>query len=181
MKLRFMALVGVLAVGISATAVGCGGDDDGVAEELAKQREIAAAKRQGAQDATQSAKIRQLQRELKQTKSDAKSVVILESDSEPPEAVPSSGSGPDDWPGGSAYTTILASLGSESEALDFQSQARADGLDAGILNSSDYGSLNPGYWVVFSGTYDSSDGAGERTSYAKSLGYSDAYPRFVSP
>jgi len=180
MKLRSIAMVGGLAVGIAAAAVGCGGADNGVAEELAKQREIAAAKRQGAKDATQSAKIRQLQRELK-TKSDSKSGVILESDSGSPAVAPSSGSGPDDWPGGSAYTTILASLGSRSEALDFQSRARADGLDAGILNSSDYGSLNPGYWVVFSGTYDSSDSAGARTSYAKSLGYSDAYPRFVSP
>ena len=160
-------------------AMGCGGDDSGVADELAKQREIAAARNQGAKDATQSAKIRQLQRKLKQ-KINADAVVVVESSGSSDAPVSSTTSG-DDWPGGSAYTVILASLGSEAEASDFQAEARAAGLDAGILNSSDYGSLNPGYWVVFSGTYDSSDGASQRASYAKSLGYSDAYPRFVSP
>lgn len=181
MKQGSLALIGVLAIGASGLAVGCGDSDSGVANELAKQREIAAAKKQGAQDATQSAKIRQLQRELRIKKNDTKSVVIVESGSEAPVAATPVVSGTDDWPGGSAYTTVLASLGSESEAIDFQSEARSDGLDAGILESSNYGSLNPGYWVVFSGTYDSSEGASERASYAKGLGYSSAYPRFVSP
>lgn len=86
----------------------------------------------------------------------------------------------DDWPGGSAYTVVLASLASENQASDFAAEARSNGLDTGILFSSDYSSLNPGYWVVFSGTYQTSDGASERANYAQSLGYTDTYPRFVS-
>lgn len=182
MNRRSLTMVGALASGAIILGVsGCGENDSGVADELAKQREIAAAKKQGAQDATQSAKIKQLQRELREKGGPTESVVIMESSPAAPAATVTEDSGSEDWPGGSAYTAILASLGSESEAIDFQSEARADGLDAGVLNSSEYGSLNPGYWVVFSGTYDSSDGASERASYAKSLGYSSAYPRFVSP
>lgn len=86
----------------------------------------------------------------------------------------------DDWPGGAAYTTILASVQSESEARLIQSKASASGLDAGVLYSTNYRSLRPGYWVVFSGTSPSKQDADELTARAKALGYSDAYPRFVS-
>lgn len=185
MRRRNLAVTGVATVVATILLFGCGGGDDGgVAEELAKQREIAAAKRQGARDATQSAKIKQLQNELKKRDKGKESVVVVGSSSDVPAQDSSTGvssSSGDDWPGGSAYTAILASLGSEGEASSFQAEARADGLDAGILHSSNYSSLKPGYWVVFSGTYDSSERAGERASYAKSLGYSSAYPRFVSP
>jgi hypothetical protein len=33
-------------------------------------------------------------------------------------------------------------------------QARAAGLPIGILSSSDYPSLNPGYWVIVSRVFD---------------------------
>ncbi len=182
MKLRVEKAFGASLIAGAVLFAGCGGNDDGVASELAKQRAVAEAKRQGAKDATQSAKIRQLQRKLKRRGNENRTVVVTEeSPTTGYQSKPSTASAADDWPGGSAYTAILASLGSESEALSFQSEARAAGLDAGVLHSSDYGSLNPGYWVVFSGTYDSSDGAASRASRAKSLGYSSAYPRFVSP
>ena len=86
----------------------------------------------------------------------------------------------DDWPGGSGYTTILASLGSQSEAVSEAAQATGRGLSAGVLYSSDYSSLRPGYWVVFSGSFQSESEASRRAIRAQSLGYSDAYPRFVS-
>ncbi|MBK5231588.1 MAG: SPOR domain-containing protein [Thermoleophilia bacterium] len=178
-RITLVATFSVALIGLA----GCGGDDESssVAEELTKQRELAEARKQGAKDAAQSARIKQLQRELKEN-SDSKSdsVTIIESSQAPATdyvETPSSS----DWPGGSGYTVVLASLGSESEASAFQSEASSAGLDAGILNSSDFSSLNPGYWVVFSGTFDSSDGAADRASYAKSLGYGSAYPRLVSP
>ena len=86
----------------------------------------------------------------------------------------------DDWPGGSAYTTILASVGSEAEARRIQAQASGRGLDAGVLFSSNYRSLRPGYWVVFSGTSPNKQDADRRAARAKSVGYASAYPRFVS-
>ena len=85
------------------------------------------------------------------------------------------------WPGGTGYTAILASLSSESEAKAKQQQAISSGLDAGVLYSSDYGSLRPGYWVVFSGDFPSNAGANARALQAKAAGFSDAYPRHVVP
>lgn len=85
------------------------------------------------------------------------------------------------WPGGSGYTVILASSRAESDARATQRQASAAGLDAGVLRSSDFASLRPGFWVVFSGTFEQVDGARKRQSRARSLGFADAYTRFVSP
>jgi len=87
----------------------------------------------------------------------------------------------DDWPGGRAYTVILGSSSSESAARALQRRASNAGLDAGMLFSSDYRSLRPGYWVTFSGTFPSSSAAGERQVRARSQGFADAYVRFVSP
>jgi hypothetical protein len=50
-----------------------------------------------------------------------------------------------------------------------------------VLFSSDYSSLRPGYWVVFSGSFGSVGEAAARTARAQELGYTDAYPRFVAP
>jgi len=83
-------------------------------------------------------------------------------------------------PGGSGYTTILASVGSEAEARRIQETASARGLNAGVLFSTDYRSLRPGFWVVFSGQSASKQDADRRTARAKSLGFAKAYPRRVS-
>jgi len=45
---------------------------------------------------------------------------------------------------------------------------------------TNYRSLRPGLWVVFSGTSSSKQDANRRAARAKSLGYRDAYPRFIS-
>ena len=95
--------------------------------------------------------------------------------------VSSAGSGSDDWPGGTGYTAILDSLSSESEARARQQQAISSGLEAGVLYSSDYSSLRPGYWVVFSGDFSSNAGASSRALQAQSAGFSDSYPRYVAP
>jgi SPOR domain len=89
--------------------------------------------------------------------------------------------GADDWPGGSGYTAILTSETSQAAAEATQARAASAGLDAGVLNSSDYSSLRPGYWVVFSGTFDTSQEAAARAQRAQGLGFGSAYPRFVSP
>jgi hypothetical protein len=65
-----------------------------------------------------------------------------------------------DWPQGQdGWTITLTSLpqtGGKSAAVERARAARKRGLPTvGILDSSLYASLHPGYWVVFSGVYSS--------------------------
>jgi cell division protein FtsB len=156
----------------------CGGGGESGSEELARQHEIAAARQQAAQDARQAERVKQLQREVKTLKRHSEAGAATTT---APAAAPEPSGSLGDWPGGSGYTAILASLSTESEARADQRQATAAGLDAGVLFSSDFRSLRPGYWVVFSGDFGSVGEAEERVERAQELGYSDAYPRFVSP
>ncbi len=94
---------------------------------------------------------------------------------------PSSSDALGDWPGDSAYAAMLGAFSSEWRARARQNEATRRGLDAGVLYSSNFSSLRPGYWVVFSGSFASSSEAAQRAQRAQTLGYSDSYPRFVSP
>jgi hypothetical protein len=69
-------------------------------------------------------------------------------------------SGVTEWPAGEdGWTIALVSLpqtGGRPAALARARAARARGLpQVGILDSSRYASLHPGYWTVFSGVYAS--------------------------
>lgn len=73
---------------------------------------------------------------------------------------PESPSGVAEWPvGEDGWTIALASVpqtGGRTPALARARAARAKGLTAvGLLDSSRYASLHPGYWIVFSGVYAS--------------------------
>lgn len=183
-------LVLVLVILATVMLSACGGGSssssttsDGAAE-LAHQRELAQARRQGAQAARQAARIKDLEREVHAVREDAqKSQSQSSSPASELEPAPAAEAESDtsDWPGGSGYTAILASVSTEAEARSIQTEATGKGLDAGVLFSSDYNSLRPGYWVVFSGVFQNADGAAERAAHAHELGYSEAYPRFVSP
>jgi hypothetical protein len=94
-------------------------------------------------------------------------------------------SGLTQWPAGTdGYTVILASVptGQGRSAADAQAtKAQAAGLpQVGILDSSSYSSLRPGFWVVFSGVYSSEAQARGATPAARSKGFPDAYPREVA-
>jgi hypothetical protein len=89
------------------------------------------------------------------------------------------------WPAGQdGYTVVLASVVSSQgrAAADAQAaRARAAGLpQVGVLESSSYSSLRPGFWVVFSGIYSSEAQARAATPSARAKGYPDAYPRRVA-
>jgi hypothetical protein len=64
-------------------------------------------------------------------------------------------------------------------------QARAAiraGLPAvGVLDSSQFASLRPGYYVIFSGFYRTVDGAMDAVQTAQQNGYRRAYEREVTP
>jgi hypothetical protein len=69
-------------------------------------------------------------------------------------------SGVAEWPSGEdGWTIALVSLpqtGGRKIALARARAARAKGLEAvGVLDSSRYASLHPGYWIVFTGIYAS--------------------------
>jgi hypothetical protein len=95
----------------------------------------------------------------------------------PTEPAPAAGGS---WPAGKdAHTVILASAGSRQEAETKQKEASAKGITAGILESKDFKSLRPGYWVVFDGQFGSLEEATKRAEEDRGKGFTDAYPRFV--
>lgn len=91
-----------------------------------------------------------------------------------------------DWPEGrDAFAVILSS--DDTERYTFESitakktQAEAKGFsNAGVLNSDDYFTLNPGYWVLFLGPYGSKSSAQAAQAQARASGYPDAYVRRVA-
>ena len=104
---------------------------------------------------------------------------------EPEQALPDTDTPPADagsttWPEGkSAHTVILASAGSRQEAEAKVQKAQDAGISAGILKSDDFGSLRPGYWVVFDGQFDDVEAATARAEEDRGKGFADAYPRYV--
>ena len=71
---------------------------------------------------------------------------------------------------------MLASTPSRAEA---ERKARAAGTTAaGVLHSDDFASLRKGYWVVFSGQYDSQSAASDALD---GIDAKDAYIRRIVP
>jgi hypothetical protein len=90
-----------------------------------------------------------------------------------------------EWPRGrSGWTLVLASLPTSAKrdaALAKARQALEAGLpQVGVLDSARYASLHPGYFVVFSGIYDSLSAAQAAASRAADAGYGNAYARRVT-
>jgi hypothetical protein len=98
-------------------------------------------------------------------------------------ATPPATSASTGWPPGkSAFTVVLASMPNKADAEAKLAKAKAAGITgAAMLHSDDFPTLNPGYWVVFDGQYDSIDQAQGQAASDRGKGeFSDAYPRFVS-
>ena len=89
------------------------------------------------------------------------------------------------WPAGKdGYTIVLSSTETSRGREPAERRAR-DAIDeglpeVGILNSSDYLTLNPGYYVVFTGVYDTLGEARSRLATAKSF-EPVAYVREITP
>jgi hypothetical protein len=89
------------------------------------------------------------------------------------------------WPAGqSGYTDVLESLpapGGRANAVARARRAKRNGLkDVGVLVSSQYSSLHPGYFVVFAGIYRSQAEATAGLSSAHARGFPDAYQTRVT-
>ncbi len=76
------------------------------------------------------------------------------------EAPGGGGGGSSDWPSGTtAWTAILSSVRSESDARAAKARVASSGEPAGVLFSSDFPGLRPGYWVVYSGSFPAESAA----------------------
>jgi hypothetical protein len=86
-----------------------------------------------------------------------------------------------EWPAGkTAWTVILKSATSKSAADQKAQELANGGTSVGVLHSDDFSSLNKGYWVVFSGQYDSKSAAQSALSGLQAK-VSQAYVRHVVP
>ena len=90
-----------------------------------------------------------------------------------------------EWPAGTdGWTIVLASYpqtGGRKAASTRAKQARAKGLpQVGVLDSSSYASLHPGYWVVFSGIYTSEAEAASALAAARKASRTAAVRRVVA-
>ena len=89
------------------------------------------------------------------------------------------------WPAGKdGYSVFLRSV-PVSEGRGPAEAAAEQAIDAGlpqvgILTSSSYSSLNPGYYVTFTGIYDTQNQAQNALSNARSKGFPTAYVRQVA-
>jgi hypothetical protein len=98
----------------------------------------------------------------------------------PTTTTPPSGSGIAKWPAGTtAYTVVLISATSHKQANTKAREAKSRGIDAGVLHSNNYSSLNPGYWVVFAGQYSNASKASSHIQEYASKGFPGGYPRQI--
>ena len=92
-----------------------------------------------------------------------------------------------EWPVGTdGWTLVLASIpegqGNRAVANRQARRAVSRGLrQVGVLVSSRYTSLHPGYLVVFAGVYENRSAAEQALSRARDAGYQSAYTRQITP
>jgi hypothetical protein len=90
-----------------------------------------------------------------------------------------------EWPKGrNGWTLVLVSMPTSAgrpQAVGRAREAVRAGLDdVGVIDSSEYASLHPGYYVVFSGVYPTIAAAQDAVSDAAEAGFENAYARRVT-
>jgi hypothetical protein len=90
------------------------------------------------------------------------------------------------WPTGkSGWTIVLDSVpttnGRTGAVAEAKQAARLGMEQVGVLDSSRFSSLHPGYFVVFAGIYDSEAAAQSHVIEAHRHGYRNPYPRRITP
>ena len=88
------------------------------------------------------------------------------------------------WPDHNGWTIVLQS-DPKNQGRTKPDNAAQRALDAGlqqvgILDSTNYSSLNRGYYVVFTGVYGSQSEASSQLNKARSAGFPLAYTRYVA-
>lgn len=90
------------------------------------------------------------------------------------------------WPTAkSGWTIVLDSVpttnGRTGAVAEARQAARLGMKQVGVLDSSRFSSLHPGYFVVFAGIYDSEAAAQSHVIEAHRHGYRNPYPRRITP
>jgi len=80
-------------------------------------------------------------------------------------------------PGRPLWTVIVGSFETREEAERLGVAMCVSGLSAGVVYSSDFASLAPGYWVTHSGAFSDGGQAAGEAGRLRALGFADAYPR----
>jgi hypothetical protein len=84
------------------------------------------------------------------------------------------------WPDGKkAWTVVLLSTTSKSEANDLALKARKDGVPAGILQSDNYKSLSSGLWLVWAGHFATEDAAYSGANDYTAKGYNGESVEYI--
>jgi hypothetical protein len=101
---------------------------------------------------------------------------------------PPDGAGPGspvEWPADEdGFTVVLSSL-PVSNGRDLALQTAQRGIrgglkEVGVLDSEDFASLHPGFFVVFAGIYPSLEAAENAVGDARDAGFSNAYAREIT-
>ncbi|HWF25361.1 MAG TPA: SPOR domain-containing protein [Solirubrobacteraceae bacterium] len=86
------------------------------------------------------------------------------------------------WPAGvTGYTVVLGVVHARSAATASATKIASAGIPVGVLASSDYSSMRPGDWIVFSGTYSSRAQADAAATGLQTKGQTGAYAFPVVP
>jgi hypothetical protein len=82
------------------------------------------------------------------------------------------------WPKGlTANTVVLVTSSDRAAALNVAKEARATGLEAGLMPSDPY-DLGSGLWIVYSGRFTTPEGA-QRQAAQLAERYPGAYPQLI--
>jgi hypothetical protein len=89
-----------------------------------------------------------------------------------------------EWTVADGYTLVLASIpqaNGRGSAVQVAKRALAQGLpDVGVLDTGRFSGLQPGYFVVFSGVYQSNADAAAHVEQAQTAGFGATYARRVT-
>jgi hypothetical protein len=89
-----------------------------------------------------------------------------------------------EWTVADGYTLVLASIpvaNGRASAVQIAERALAAGLPAvGIIDTKDFSGLHPGYFVVFTGVYESNSDAALHISQAQAAGFTAPYTRRIT-
>jgi hypothetical protein len=96
----------------------------------------------------------------------------------PTENTPTTAGGLPGWPAGlRAHTVVLVSSSDGPAARRVARAARSSGLEAGLFRSDPY-NLGTGLWIVYSGRFDTREGAARQAAGLQDR-YPGAYPQLV--
>ena len=86
------------------------------------------------------------------------------------------------WPPGvKGFTVVLGVIPAKAAATASATKIAATGIPVGLLYSSDYSSMRPGDWIVFSGTYSTRRRADAAAAQLQAKGQPGAYAFSVVP